>query len=117
LLVFNIGDNEVMVGELKTRAHYQGSNVSYNLKKLVDRGYMHHELCRVDRRLVWVKLTGKGQPVLAVVSELLNAMPRRCNPRGCWVILAWRRSGADRALLSATGAIKSDLLTDPTGSC
>ncbi len=41
LLLFNIGDNEVTAGELKTRGYYQGSNVSYNLKKLVDMGYMH----------------------------------------------------------------------------
>jgi len=32
LLVFNIGDNEVTAGELKSRGYYQGSNVSYNLK-------------------------------------------------------------------------------------
>ncbi|HKL61947.1 MAG TPA: helix-turn-helix domain-containing protein, partial [Woeseiaceae bacterium] len=43
LLLFNIGDNEVTAGELKTRGYYQGSNVSYNLKKLVETGYMHHQ--------------------------------------------------------------------------
>ena len=42
LLLFNIGENEVSAGELKSRGYYQGSNVSYNLKKLVDIGYMHH---------------------------------------------------------------------------
>jgi len=35
LLLFNIGDNEVTAGELKTRGYYQGSNVSYNLKRFV----------------------------------------------------------------------------------
>ena len=35
LLLFNIGDNEVTAGELKTRGYYQGSNVSYNLKIFV----------------------------------------------------------------------------------
>ncbi|HAW45624.1 MAG TPA: MarR family transcriptional regulator, partial [Roseovarius sp.] len=34
LLLFNIGDHEVTAGELKSRGYYQGSNVSYNLKKL-----------------------------------------------------------------------------------
>ncbi|MEY8837893.1 winged helix DNA-binding protein, partial [Cribrihabitans sp. XS_ASV171] len=43
LLLFNIGDNEVTAGELKSRGYYQGSNVSYNLKKLVEMGYMHHQ--------------------------------------------------------------------------
>ena len=32
LLIFNIADNEVTVGELKSCGYYQGSNISYNLK-------------------------------------------------------------------------------------
>lgn len=70
LLLFNIGDNEVTAGELKSRGYYQGSNVSYNLKKLVDMGYMHHQRCEIDRRSVRVKLTEKGQKVRVVVSDL-----------------------------------------------
>ena len=49
LLLFNVGENELTAGELKTRGYYQGSNVSYNLKKLVDMGYMHHQRCQLDR--------------------------------------------------------------------
>lgn len=70
LLLFNIGDNEVTAGELKSRGYYQGSNVSYNLKKLVDMGYMHHQRCELDRRSVRVKLTPKGHTVRAVVARL-----------------------------------------------
>ncbi|WP_187430465.1 hypothetical protein ROLI_006290 [Roseobacter fucihabitans] len=72
LLLFNIGDNEVTAGELKSRGYYQGSNVSYNLKKLVDMGYMHHQRCEIDRRSVRVKLTDKGQKVRNVVSDLFS---------------------------------------------
>ena len=72
LLLFNIGDNEVTAGELKSRGYYQGSNVSYNLKKLVDLGYMHHERCRVDRRAVRVRLTEKGRGVRDAVSTLFE---------------------------------------------
>ena len=70
LLLFNIGDNEVTAGELKTRGYYQGSNVSYNLKKLVEMGYMHHQRCEIDRRSVRVKLTEKGRHIRNVVSDL-----------------------------------------------
>ncbi len=49
LLLFNIGDNEVTAGELKSRGYYQGSNVSYNLKKLVEMGFMHHQRCEIGR--------------------------------------------------------------------
>jgi DNA-binding MarR family transcriptional regulator len=70
LLLFNIGENEVTAGELKSRGYYQGSNVSYNLKKLVELGYMHHQRSEVDRRSVRVKLTEKGRRVRAVLNEL-----------------------------------------------
>ena len=69
LLLFNIGDNEVTAGELKSRGYYQGSNVSYNLKKLVDMGFMHHQRCEVDRRSVRVRLTDKGREVRRVVAD------------------------------------------------
>jgi len=72
LLLFNIGDNEVTAGELKSRGYYQGSNVSYNLKKLVDCGYMHHQKCEVDRRAVRVRLTEKGQAIRDIVAALFQ---------------------------------------------
>jgi DNA-binding MarR family transcriptional regulator len=70
LLLFNIGDNEVTAGELKSRGYYQGSNVSYNLKKLVEAGYMHHQRCQIDRRSVRVRLTPKGQEIRRTVAAL-----------------------------------------------
>ena len=70
LLLFNIGDNEVTAGELKSRGYYQGSNVSYNLKKLVEMGFMHHQRCEIDRRSVRVRLTDKGRSVRDVVAKL-----------------------------------------------
>ncbi|WP_320142581.1 transcriptional regulator LdtR [uncultured Cohaesibacter sp.] len=70
LLLFNIGDSEVTAGELRSRGYYQGSNVSYNLKKLVDMGYVNHERSRVDRRSVRISLSEKGLEVRHIVSEL-----------------------------------------------
>jgi len=70
LLLFNIGENEVTAGELRSRGYYQGSNVSYNLKKLVDLGYMHHQRCEMDRRSVRVKLTAKGRDIKDTLSQL-----------------------------------------------
>ena len=72
LLLFNIGENEVTAGELKTRGYYQGSNVSYNLKKLVEMGYMHHQRCEIDRRSVRVRLTQKGRDIRNVVAALFE---------------------------------------------
>jgi DNA-binding MarR family transcriptional regulator len=72
LLLFNVGDNEVTAGELKSRGYYQGSNVSYNLKKLVECGYMHHQKCEVDRRAVRVRLTEKGRTIRTIIAELFQ---------------------------------------------
>ncbi len=82
LLLFNIGEQEVTAGELKTRGYYQGSNVSYNLKKLVDLGYMHHQRCEVDRRSVRVKLTEKGRNVRDLVSDLFARHAEGLEARG-----------------------------------
>lgn len=72
LLLFNIGESELTAGELKSRGYYQGSNVSYNLKKLVEMGYMHHQRCQVDRRSVRVKLTEKGREISSIVAQLFE---------------------------------------------
>ena len=72
LLLYNLGDSELTAGELRTRGYYLGSNVSYNLKKLVDMGYIHHQRSRTDRRSVRVSLTDTGKDVAAIVDELYN---------------------------------------------
>ena len=82
LLLFNIGDNEVTAGELKTRGYYQGSNVSYNLKKLVETGYMHHQRCEIDRRSVRVRLTEKGRNVRDAVAALFHRHAEGLRSRG-----------------------------------
>lgn len=70
LLLYNIGDSELTAGELRTKGYYQGSNVSYNLKKMVELGYIHHERCVMDRRAVRIKLTAEGQDIRDRVRNL-----------------------------------------------
>ncbi len=70
LLLFNIGTAELTAGELRSRGYYLGSNVSYNLKKLVDLGFINHQRSRVDRRSVRISLTAKGKEVADVVASL-----------------------------------------------
>ncbi len=82
LLLFNVGDNEVTAGELKSRGYYQGSNVSYNLKKLVEMGYMHHQRCEIDRRSVRVRLTEKGRNIRDIVSGLFSGHAEGIKSKG-----------------------------------
>ena len=72
LLIYNIGDAELTAGELRTRGHYLGSNVSYNLKKLVEAGYIDHKRSTTDRRSVRVSLTEKGKDVRDCVEALFE---------------------------------------------
>jgi len=70
LLLYNIGDKELTAGELRTRGYYLGSNVSYNLKKLVEMGFLDHQRSRVDRRSVRISLTDAGREVRDIVEGL-----------------------------------------------
>ena len=57
---------------MRTRGYYLGSNVSYNVKKLVETGYLHHARSRIDRRAVRISLTEKGRDVHNIVSGLYD---------------------------------------------
>jgi DNA-binding MarR family transcriptional regulator len=72
LLMFNIGGDELSPGELRSRGYYLGSNVSYNLKCLIEGQYIAQERSRADRRSTRIHLTPKGQEVAEVVSELYD---------------------------------------------
>ena len=63
LILFNIGADELTVGELTNRGYYLGSNVSYNVKKMVENGYLLQERSTHDRRAVHVRLSPKGLDV------------------------------------------------------
>jgi DNA-binding MarR family transcriptional regulator len=72
LLLFNIGAKTMTAGELKSRGYYQGSNVSYNLKKLVECGFIDHQRSEIDRRAVRVRLTERGMEVHRIVADLFR---------------------------------------------
>lgn len=60
LILYNVGSEEVTVGELTLRGYYLGSNVSYNLKKLIEHDYVTQARSPHYRRSVRVRLTPKG---------------------------------------------------------
>src|ERR1700726_2520333 len=73
MVLFNIGDAEMTVGELTLRGCYLGSNVSYNIKKMVEQGYLSQTRSVHDRRSAHVRLSEKGRQL----RESLIAMHRR----------------------------------------
>ena len=72
LILYNIGDDELTVGELTQRGYYLGSNVSYNVKKMVDNGYIIQERSAHDRRSIRISLSDQGKSVRQVMNNVLK---------------------------------------------
>ena len=70
LILFNINEEQLTVGELTVRGYYLGSNVSYNVKKLVENDYLIQERSAHDRRMTRVRLAPKGLDLTSRISEL-----------------------------------------------
>lgn len=72
LILSHIGEEELTVGELTYRGYYQGSNVSYNVKKMVENGYLTQERSAHDRRTVRVRASEKGLKICGLISSLYD---------------------------------------------
>lgn len=72
MILYNIGDDELTVGELTIRGYYLGSNVSYNVKKMVENGYLIQERSVHDKRSIRVKLSEKGTELKNMISDMFN---------------------------------------------
>ena len=82
LILYNIGKDELTVGELTHRGYYLGSNVSYNVRKMVENGYLIQERSAHDRRSVRVRLSEKGLEVHDKVNEVIETQSNRLNETG-----------------------------------
>jgi DNA-binding MarR family transcriptional regulator len=96
LLLFNIGGADMTVGELTSRGCYLGSNVSYNVKKLVENGYLSQERSVHDRRASHVRLTEKGSKL----RDRLHLMHQR------HVEMLDQTTITDEDLWAATGTLR-----------
>ncbi len=72
LILYNIGDSVLTIGELTNRGYYLGSNVSYNLKKLVENDFVIQERSPHDKRSIKIKLSEKGKKLTALIDELFD---------------------------------------------
>jgi DNA-binding MarR family transcriptional regulator len=70
LMLLNIGDSEMTASELLWRGCYLGSNVSYNLKKLTETGYVIQERSQHDRRVIMVRNSEKGMALCELLKEM-----------------------------------------------
>lgn len=98
MILYNMSTKDISAGELRSRGLYQGSNVSYNLRKLVEMGYIHQERCDMDRRSVRIRLTDRGLEVKARINAMFLRHARELDLSGVLddppierVNLQWRR--------------------------
>ncbi len=82
LILYNIGNDELTVGELTHRGYYLGSNVSYNVRKMVENGYLIQERSAHDRRSIRVRLSEKGSDVSNKVDAIINLQASSLNDIG-----------------------------------
>ncbi len=77
LILYSIGNDQLTVGELTLRGYYLGSNVSYNLKKMVESGYLLQERSLHDRRSVRIKVSAKGATLRSKLDEFFERDAQR----------------------------------------
>lgn len=77
LLLANIGREQIAIRDLIERGYYQGSNVSYNIKKLVEMGYLEQARSAHDRRSVSISLTGRALAVVDDIRDLEQRIARQ----------------------------------------
>lgn len=72
LILYNIGDDQLTIGELTNRGYYLGTNVSYNVKNLVENGYLLQEKAPHDKRSTRVSVSDKGKKLCEMLEELFD---------------------------------------------
>ncbi len=82
LILYNIGEDELTVGELTHRGYYLGSNVSYNVRKMVENGYLIQERSTHDRRSIRVRLSDKGLEVREKVGAIIDEQAEKLKEAG-----------------------------------
>jgi len=81
LILYNIGDDQLTVGELTNRGYYLGTNVSYNVKHLVTTGYLIQQKAPHDKRSTRVKLSEKGLTLVKQMEALIERNVDELNKR------------------------------------
>ncbi len=72
MILYNVGEEEMTVGELTIRGYYLGSNVSYNVKKMVENDYLIQERSVHDKRSIRVRLSEKGVELRRMISDMFD---------------------------------------------
>lgn len=72
MILYNVGKNKMTIGEISNRGYYLGSNVTYNLKKMVENGYLVQSQSVHDKRSSTIKLSKKGEDLYHRMDAMLE---------------------------------------------
>src|SRR5258708_14048754 len=72
LMILHIGTNELAVTDLLKRGYYLASNVSYNVRKLAEAGYLLQERSTADRRSIRLRLTERGMALHDRLTDMID---------------------------------------------
>ncbi len=81
-ILYNIGTNDLTVGEVSNRGYYLGSNVTYNLKKMVENGYIVQTQSAHDKRSSHVRLSEKGLKLYEQFDQMLGQQTKNLKHNG-----------------------------------
>jgi DNA-binding MarR family transcriptional regulator len=117
IILYNIDEDTPVITELQARGYYLGSNVSYNVKKLVEHGYLAQERCTHDRRAMRVACTEQGLNVSRRLDALFNVHTERLDGHGAnrdWVTnaheaLQWLESFLATERVVSSSGLRSGL--------
>jgi DNA-binding MarR family transcriptional regulator len=75
VILYNVGvgDQPLNINDFYQRGYYLGSNVSYNLRKLVRNDYLHQYQNPNDLRSNFLKLSKKGVKLCELLDEMFNS--------------------------------------------
>lgn len=107
LILSNISTEQLTVGELTARGYYLGSNVSYNVKKLVENGYLSQERSPHDRRMTRVRVSEKGLRLCERIDELYQTNADELESK----VIGEEELAASNRALSALERYWSDYIT------
>ncbi len=113
MILLQMGQEQMTVSELTQRGCYQGTNVSYNLKKLIESGYVLQARSGWDRRVVRVRASEKGQALLVQLQRFYAALELELTGPGMDDLMARCAAGLARLERLSAGQLSRVTQTRP----
>lgn len=82
LILYHIGKNTFKVNDIVKNHFYEGSNPSYNLKKMLLADYLKTSPSSHDRRVLFVALSDKGMALYESMDGFFHAQEKDLTHRG-----------------------------------